>query len=133
MRGLFRAWNDGDLEQLARCLAPVVEHDGSPATIEELADWHRREREVWAGTTYEVITLVSDGSAVAVRWRARATQIGPWGPVAATGRTVEWDGVHFFTVSDGRVTSLWAMADMLAKAEQLGVVMTPPDVAASDG
>jgi predicted ester cyclase len=86
---------------------------------------------VWAGTTYEVVTVVSDGSAVGVRWRARATHIGPWGPVAATGRTVEWDGVHFFTVSEGRVTAIWAMADMFAKAEQLGVVMTPPDTTAS--
>jgi predicted ester cyclase len=126
VRQLFRTWNDEDLEQLGRWLAPSVAHDGRPATVEELTDWHRREREVWAGTTYDVVSLVSDGSTVAVRWRARATHVGAWGPVAATGRTVEWDGVHFFTVAEGRVTSIWAMADRFAKAEQLGVVMTPP-------
>lgn len=126
VRELFRIWNDGPIEDLDVCLAPVVDHDGRPETVEDLAEWHRREGEVWAGTTYEVVTLVSDGSSVAVRWRARATHAGPWGPVPATGREVTWDGVHFFTVADGRVTSIWAMADRFAKAQQLGVVMTEP-------
>jgi predicted ester cyclase len=127
VRELFGIWNDGRVEQLARCLAPVVDHDGRSETLEEMAEWHRREHEVWAGTTHEIVALVSDGSSVAVRWRATATHVGTWGPVPATGRTVSWDGVHFLTVSDRRVTSLWAMADMFAKAQQLGVVMTASD------
>jgi hypothetical protein len=40
---------------------------------------------------------------------------------------VTWAGVHFFTVTDGLVTALWATADRFAKALQLGVVMTPPE------
>jgi predicted ester cyclase len=127
VRELFRIWNEGRLDELDRCLAPTVDHGGRPEVIAELAEWHRRERDVWAGTTYELITLVSDGSDVAVRWRATATHVGPWGPVPATGRTVAWAGVHFFTVTDERVTSIWAMADMFSKAQQLGVVMTPAE------
>lgn len=126
VRELFQTWNRGRLDQLDRWVTPVVDHDGRPETVDELAEWHRRERDVWAGTTYEVVALVSDGRSVAVRWRATATHVGPWGPVPATGRTVAWDGVHFFTVCDGRVTSIWAMADMFAKAQQLGVVMKEP-------
>lgn len=38
--------------------------------------------------------------------------------------TVTWDGAHFFTVEDDVVTSMWAIADMFAKATQLGVVMS---------
>jgi predicted ester cyclase len=125
VRELFRIWNEGRIEDLDRCLAPVVDHDGRRETVDELAEWHRREREVWAGTTYEVVALVSDGSCVAVRWRATATHVGPWGPVPATGLTVVWDGVHFFTVAGERVTSIWAMADRFAKAQQLGVAMAP--------
>lgn len=126
VRELFGLWNDGQVNELDRCLAPVVDHDGTLQTLEEIVTWHRQDREVWSGTTYEILSLVSDGRSVAVRWRAEARHAGPWGPVPPTGRRVSWDGVHFFTVDQGRVVSLWAMADMFAKAQQLGVVMQPP-------
>lgn len=130
VRDLFGLWNDGRFDELDRCLAPVVDHDGTPQTLDELASWHRQDRAVWSGATYEILDLVSDGRSVAVRWRAEALHAGSWGPVPPTGRRVSWDGVHFFTVDEGRVTSLWAMADMFAKAQQLGVVMEPPDLPA---
>jgi len=112
---------------MGRCVATVVTHEGRTETLADLAGWHRREREVWAGTTYEILDLVSDGGTVAVRRRARATHVGAWGPVPATGKAVAWDGVHFFEVTDAHVTSIWAMGDMFSKARQLGVVMAPPE------
>jgi predicted ester cyclase len=62
-----------------------------------------------------------------VRWRATARQIGQWGPVPPTDRTIAWDGVHFITVRDGRIVKLWAMADTFAKAVQLGARIAPPE------
>lgn len=127
VRELFGLWNDGRIDELDRCVAEVVDHGGRRETLEEMADWHRQDRETWADITYQIHELVSDGSKMAVRWSADATHIGPWGPVPATGKSVHWEGVHFFTVSGGRVTSIWALADRFTKAQQLGVAMTPPE------
>jgi predicted ester cyclase len=61
-----------------------------------------------------------------VHWHATARHTGHWGPVRPTGKTIAWDGAHFFTVRDSRIVAMWAMADMFIKALQLGVTMTPP-------
>ena len=58
---------------------------------------------------------------VAGRWDAAAIL------VAATGRSVTWEGVHFFTVHNGQITALWAIADVFNKALQLGVTLVPPE------
>ena len=39
---------------------------------------------------------------------------------------IAWDGVHFFTVRDGKVTAMGAMIDVFGKASQLGAGVEPP-------
>ncbi|WP_144122836.1 ester cyclase [Catellatospora sichuanensis] len=122
-----RVWNGGHTDELERSYADPFDHGGRPDTVAGLRQWHAAEAVTWADTRYEVTSLVSDGEQVAVRWRATARQVGAWGPVPPTGKTITWDGVHFFAVRDGRVIAMWAMADVFAKALQLGVTMTPPE------
>ena len=98
VRELFRVLNSGRFEDLARVYAPVVDHDGRRETPADLIAW----------------------------WRGTARQVGAWGPVPPTGREIIWDGVHFFTVVDDRITALWATADRFAKAMQLGVTFSAP-------
>lgn len=123
-----RVWNGGDTGSLERFYADPFDHGGTPGTIAGLRQWHASEAATWADTRYEVVSLVSDGEQVAVRWRATARQVGPWGPTPATGRTITWDGAHFFVVRADRIVAAWPMSDMFAKAVQLGVTMTPPEV-----
>lgn len=121
-----RVWNDGRLDELDRFFAPTFEHGDRADDVAGLRAWHEAEAAVWADTRYEIQRLVAGGDGAALHWRATARQIGPWGPVPATGRTITWDGVHFFTVRDGRIVALWATADLFGKAQQLGVTMVPP-------
>jgi predicted ester cyclase len=46
--------------------------------------------------------------------------------VPPTGKTISWDGVHFFTLRDAKVIAMWAMADVFGKAMQLGAIMSLP-------
>jgi predicted ester cyclase len=123
-----RVWNEGRVEELGQYFATTFDHAGRPDDIAGLVAWHHDESQTWADLSYEIVTLVSDGRQVALRWRATGRHVGDWGPVGPTDLVVAWDGAHFFEVEGGFVTSMWAMADRFAKATQLGVVMTPTPV-----
>ena len=127
-RLIDEVWNGGRLDLLADLYADPFDHDGRPGSVEELLEWHRADAVTWADTRYDIVRVVSDGEQVAVRWRASARQIGPWGPVQATGRTVTWQGAHFFRVDGGRIVAVVSVADGLGKALELGVQMVPPHV-----
>jgi len=119
-------WNGNRTEELERFFAPTFDHGGRTDTPDGLRDWHDKDADTWADPEYEIVSLVVDGEQVAIRWRATARHIGQWGPVPPTGRTVESEGAHFFTVRDGRIVAMWAVADTFGKAVQLGVRFEPP-------
>jgi predicted ester cyclase len=121
-----RVWNEGRFDDLDRYFAPSIDHGGQTQTVAEMREWLLAEHKVWTNNRYEILTLVSDSHQVAIHWRATARHSGPWGSVVASGKTITWDGAHFFDVHEGRITSMWAIGDRLAKALQLGVRMTPP-------
>jgi predicted ester cyclase len=127
-----RVWNGGDLAALPDYFADPFEHDDGTGTVEQLVAWHRDDAETWAGTTYAVLDCVAGDDAVALRWRASSTHVGPWGSVPSTGRQVEWVGAHFFRVEDGRIVAMHALADRFDKAMQPGVPLTPPDAPPED-
>jgi len=119
--------NSGRLEDIEHFFAPTFDHGGREDTPEGIRQWHRDDALTWADARWEILALTGDGVRYAVRWRCTARHVGPWGPVAATGRSVTWEGVHFFTVHNGQITALWAIADVFNKALQLGVTLVPPE------
>ena len=122
-------WNGGRLELLDELFADPFDHDGRRDTVDGLRRWHAEDARSWADTRYDIVDVVAGDGRVAVRWRATARHIGPWGPVPATGREVSWDGVHIFTVSHGRIVGMAAIADRLTKALALGATIVPPATA----
>jgi predicted ester cyclase len=123
-------WNNGHLDDVEHFFAPTFDHAGREDTPDGVREWHREDAQTWADARWEVLSLISDGENVAVRWRCTGRQIGQWGPVPPTGRTVSWEGVHFFTVRNGQITGLWATSDVFGKALQLGVTLVPPEAGA---
>ena len=120
-----RVWNGGDLDALPEYYAATFEHDGRVRTVDELRARLEDDARTWAGSSYVILDCVAGDDAVALRWRADSTHVGPWGAVATTGRKVEWTGAHFFRVQDGRIVAMHSLADRFTKARQLGVQMTP--------
>ncbi|WP_117209780.1 ester cyclase [Allorhizocola rhizosphaerae] len=119
-------WNGRAWDRLPDFFAATFDHSGRPDTPAGLRAWHESDSQTWSDTHYEIADLIATGDRVALHWRATARHTGHWGPVPPTGRTIAWDGVHFFTVRDSRIVAMWATADMFTKALQLGVTMTPP-------
>ncbi|GIH04586.1 hypothetical protein Rhe02_26530 [Rhizocola hellebori] len=122
-----QVWNGGQLDLLPELFTDPFDHGGRQDTVAGLRQWHIDEALTWANSRYEIVDEVAGGDRVALRWQATARQVGPWGPVAPTGREVTWAGVHFFTVQAGRITGMWAMGDVFGKAMQLGAQIVPPN------
>ncbi len=59
------------------------------------------------------------------RWRARGTHRGQLGPIAATDREFEIDGVTIERIAGGRIAEVWVARDELGLLGQLGVLPTP--------
>jgi predicted ester cyclase len=70
----------------------------------------------------------------ALRWRATATQDGPFGPVPPTGRRVDYQGATFMAFDEqGRIREVWSVNELFQVLQQLGVTVTPPEASAPSG
>jgi predicted ester cyclase len=72
---------------------------------------------------------VSEGNLVGGRLRQRGTHTGalesPTGPIAATGKPVDFTEVALLRVADGKVAESWYWTDMVSLLTQIGVIAAP--------
>jgi len=115
-----------DDEALAdEVLAPdVVFHgttgDGELRGIEQMKAFVAAYRRAFPDATSTVEDQLADGDKVVTRWRARGTHRGELGPMPATGREFEMDGVTIERIADGRIAEVWVARDELGLLRQLG-------------
>jgi predicted ester cyclase len=74
---------------------------------------------------FTVEAMVAEGDLVAVRLLGEGTNLGPIGPVPATGRRFTSRSSHWFRVAGGKLAEHWATRDDLTAMRQLGIVKTP--------
>jgi steroid delta-isomerase-like uncharacterized protein len=73
---------------------------------------------------------VAEGDTVATRWRASGTHQGDLGPIPATGRDFEMQGVTIERIAGGKIAEVWVARDELGLLRQLGLVPEPEPVKA---
>ena len=74
-------------------------------------------------TTQDVI---ASGDLVAMRFVATGTQTGDLLGIPKTGKSVKWDSVDIYRVTDeGKISTQWSFQDMAAIMSQLGAVKLP--------
>jgi steroid delta-isomerase-like uncharacterized protein len=116
-----------DDEALAdEVLAPdVVFHgttgDGELRGIDEMKAFVAQYRRAFPDARSTVEDQLADGDKVVTRWRARGTHRGELGPMPATGREFEMDGVTIERIADGRIAEVWVARDELGLLRQLGL------------
>ena len=64
---------------------------------------------------------LTEGSRVAIRWRATGTHSGPLGPVPPTGRSIAVDGLIIDRLEGGMVAERWEQWDQPGMLQQLGL------------
>jgi steroid delta-isomerase-like uncharacterized protein len=96
--------------------------DGELRGIAEMKAFVAGFRGAFPDARSSVVDQVAEDDKVVTRWRARGTHRGELGPIAATGREFEIEGVTLERIADGRIAEVWVARDELGLLRQLGVV-----------
>ncbi|MEA2385194.1 MAG: hypothetical protein QOH72_5165 [Solirubrobacteraceae bacterium] len=125
------AWNGRDATAMADLVTDdiVWQDPALPAPARGLPAVQEFMRTAWATfpdlhfDETEDPHCTFDGGRVAWRWRMRGTMTGPIDPpgFAATGRTMEVEGVDLWRMRDGRIARYRAYYDVDDLARQLGI------------
>ena len=82
-------------------------------------------RNAFPDLTVRIDDLVAEGDIVAARWSGTGTHRGGGMGFAATGRGIQFSGMVFVRVQNGRLVEGWNNFDQLGMLQQLGAVTLP--------
>lgn len=130
LAGVWTAVPTGDVRDEAafrEVYADLVTLNGADTPIGELVERYRVLHVAFADLDIEVVDQAELPGTLAVVLRQRGRHVGPLrtplGTVAPTGRTFDVLGIDLLTVSDGRITRIWVVADELGRLAQLRAVL----------
>jgi len=122
-------WNGEREESVHELVSPECPGHFGPGPEGMLA-WHRDRRASFPDLRYKIVDIVAGTDRAAVRWRAAGTQLGEFGPVPPTGRTVSYSGATFLRFdARGLIADVWSVNELFQVLQQLGVQVTPPPAA----
>ena len=128
-----RLWTDPLPEDDAAAAAAFRELYSDPVTVNgasvTAADLVARARVMQAALERperEVLSVVDAGASVAVVFRLAGRQVGPLetpaGRVPPTGQRVDVRIIDVLTLTDGRISGIWMVADWLSALAAAGAV-----------
>ena len=126
-RRFTELFSTGEETLAAEVLSPdVVFHgtagDGELRGIEEMKRFVAAYRRAFPDALSTVEDQIAEGDKVVTRWRAHGTHRGQLGPIAATSREFEMNGMTIERIADGRIAEVWVARDELGLLGQLGVL-----------
>ena len=126
-RDYFKAFLARDTAWMDKHIAPgFVRHDpGLPFEVRGpggVAALHDALMPGFPDMKLELEDLVGEGEKVLVRLVIHATHTGPFGDLAATGKTITVAVLDLFQIRDGRLIEHWAQLDNLGMLKQLGAL-----------
>jgi len=126
-RFVLEVWNWQRPESAHELIAADCPGGAGPGPAGTLA-WHRDRRTSFPDLQYGIVEIVAHGDQAAVRWHARGTHRGQFGPVPPTNREVDYSGATFLRFDDaGKIEDVWSVNELFQVLEQLGVRVVPPN------
>lgn len=130
---LLRLWTDplpDDEEAAAAGFREVysdpVTVNGTPLTAVDLVARARVMQAALERPEREVLAVADSGGSVAVAFRLAGRQVGPLdtpaGQVPASGERIDVRVIDILTVTDGRVSGIWMVADWLGALAGTGAL-----------
>jgi len=143
---LLRIWTDPLPEDDAAAAAAFreiytdpVTVNGTPLPASDLVSRARVMQEALERPEREVLAVTDAGESVALAFRLAGRHVGPLdtpvGRLPGTGQRIDVRIIDVLTLTDGRISELWMVADWLTALTTAGVVQVSAglDTVASDG
>jgi len=124
---LFDAWtdvNDAELEErFAAIYTDPVRLNGTNVSRSDLAVRARALHRAFTDLRAEVLQIVEDNDGIAVAFVMHGLHTGayhsPVGIIQPTGSRVQIRSIDVLTISDGKISAIWVIADDLGTLRQL--------------
>jgi steroid delta-isomerase-like uncharacterized protein len=124
---VFNAGNAGAYADLVT--DDYVNHNppipGLPGTKDGFMQAVRTTREAFPDVHVGIEDMIAEGDRVMFRDTARATHLGDFQGVPASGRELTWTEMHCFRIRDGRIAEHWANFDQLGILMQMRALPAP--------
>ena len=120
-------WNNGDLDALEDLTTTsFTYHLGGqkPRDLMGMKQFLSTIREAFPDWQVEVDDVVVEGVLAAIRWSGKATHLGPFHGVPATGKQISVSGMNFYRLEDGKIAQEWEQMDSLGMLGDMGLL--PP-------
>lgn len=128
-RFFYDVWNAGNIDLVDDLLPPdFVNHirlDGQRPGREGVKQLLQRWRRAFPDASISVDLMVNEGDRVATRYTARGTHRDAFLGIAATGKPIEFSGIHIFRVANGKLVEGWGYLDLATLLMQLGALKFP--------
>jgi steroid delta-isomerase-like uncharacterized protein len=133
-RRFTEVFSTGDGALAEQVLSPdIVFHgttgDGEIRGIDGFKAFVAAYRSAFPGARSTVEDQVAEGDRVVTRWRARGTHRGDLGPIPASSRAFEMEGITIERIAGGKIVEVWVARDELGLLRQLGA---PPEPQAAN-
>ncbi|MCA1840961.1 MAG: ester cyclase [Actinomycetota bacterium] len=120
--------NGGKLELLDElATSDYEEHDPLPGQGTGLEGLKDRFRILTTAIdqTFFLEDVIAEGDRVVVRWKNKATHVGEFVGIPATGKDYSINGIDIYRVEDGKLAEHWHVVDQLSMLQQVGIIPGP--------
>ena len=127
-RWFEEVWNKGRAAAIDEMMATrCVVHGLGPDLHgpEGFKPFHTSYRDAFPDVKVKIDDVVSEGNIVAARWSGTGTHRGNGLGFPATGRPVNFTGMLFVRIDNGKLVEGWNNFDQLGMLQQLGIVALP--------
>ena len=127
-RWFDEVWCNGRAAAIDELLASqALVHGLGPAMQgpEGFKPFHAAYRNAFPDVKIQLDAIVAEGNMVAARWSGTGTHRGDGLGFKATGRQIQFSGMVFVRVENGKLVEGWNNFDQLGMFQQLGVVKLP--------
>lgn len=127
-RWFEEVWNKGRAAAVDEMLATHAVIHGLGEDLHGPAGFkpfHEAYRSAFPDVKIQIDDMVAEGDTVAARWSGKGTHRGEGLGFAATNRPVQFRGMVFVRVEQGKLVEGWNNFDQLGMLQQLGVVNLP--------
>ncbi|HYL75446.1 MAG TPA: ester cyclase [Bryobacteraceae bacterium] len=124
-RYYYELWNEWRFDLADRFLSPSVKFHGSVGVsvegVEGFLGYMRLIQAAFPDFHNTIEEMVAEGDRVAARLTYRGTHNGVIFGVKPTGRTIQYDGLALFRVSDAKVAEGYVLGNVIHLLAQLGI------------